>query len=44
MRHFAGFGIIFNHLLIKPFIINITKYKLHPRKEGTIALSMTRYS
>ena len=40
-RHFAGFGIILNDFIIKPFIINIAKHMLHPLKEDTIAHSMT---
>ena len=44
MRHFAGFGIIFTHLLIETFIINITKHELQPLKEDTIPRLMTPYS
>ena len=44
MRNIAGFAIIFTHLLIESFIINITKYELPFLKENVIPHLMTPYS
>ena len=44
MRHIARFGIIFTHLLIETFIINITKYELQFLKEDMIPYLKTLYS
>ena len=43
MRHIAGFGIIFTHLLIETATINITKPELYFLEEDTIPHLMTPY-
>ena len=43
MRHIAGFGVIFTHLLIETAIINITKPELYHLEEDTIPHLMTPY-